>query len=111
GMGFDLEVHPPQCAGAAIEGDAALGQACLQAVRLELLAAPGAREEAAVVFPSLRFDHVGAWQDRRRQPHGVALRMVQATRNSGMGMRKRPPRRWYSCCWRTISSAKFHVSR
>src|SRR3954471_24854380 len=68
-----LEVHPPDGALVAIEGDIGLGDHGLEPVLLELALAEDAREDPAVVLPPLEIEDIGAPQsglseDHRRTP-------------------------------------------
>src|SRR5690606_14310725 len=87
-----LVMHAAQRPPVRVERQTALRERRAQSLPGQLLAAPGAGEEAALVAPELEVDHEGAREGRRRELHC-------ATFTSGMKVTKRPPHsRMYPAC-------------
>ena len=64
-----LVVHAAQRSLQPVEGDAALYERVIELVRLELAAAPGTGEKAALVFVLFQFEHEGPFQPGLREDH------------------------------------------
>src|SRR6266403_5188891 len=62
GAGRNLIMHAAKCALHLVERYVALRRSWIQAVRLDLLLAPGARKEAPLIFVLLQLDDESSWQ-------------------------------------------------
>ena len=62
-------MHAPECSPLSIERDAALHKLRIEAAFLELLLAPAAREEAAIIVPGLDVDLEDTGQFRLAKYH------------------------------------------